>query len=79
MPLVILAADGGNAYLPPDLRKSADAAWAASYRRLAASSTRSEIITVAHSSRYIYDDRPDAIIDAVAKLLAQLKPQIHRR
>ncbi|MEO7324841.1 MAG: alpha/beta hydrolase [Dokdonella sp.] len=77
MPLTILASDGSNAYLPPDLRKAADAAWAASYRRLAMDSTRSTIIEVAHSSHYINDDRPDAIVDAVVQLIGQLRTSAH--
>ena len=73
MPLTILAADGSNAYLPSDLRKMMDAAWAASYRRLAALSTRSKLVTVAHSSHLMYLDRPDAIIDAVRDMLEEVR------
>ena len=73
MPLVILAADGSNAYLPDDLRRKADAAWAEGYRRLAAVSTRSEIVTVEHSSHNMYDDRPDAIVAAVERVVTALR------
>jgi len=73
MPLTILAADGSNAYLPEDLRKMMDAAWAASYRRLAAQSTRSRIVDVAHSSHIMYMDRPDAIIGAVRDMLEEVR------
>jgi len=77
MPLVILAADGSNAYLPPELRRQADAAWAASYRRLAETSTRSTIITVEHSSHLMYEDRPDAIVAAAADLVGQIRARSH--
>jgi len=73
LPLTILAADGSNAYLPADLRKMMDDAWAASYRRLAALSTRSRIVTVTHSSHLMYLDRPDAIVDAVRDMLGEVR------
>ncbi len=73
LPLWVLAADGSNAYLPPDLRKQVDAAWQASYARLAAYSTRGRVIQVARSSHNMFDDRPDAIVDAVTDLLGELR------
>ena len=73
LPLVILAADGSNAYLPPDLRKQVDAAWQASYARLAAYSTRGVVVPVARSSHNMFDDRPDAIVDAVTRLVGELR------
>ncbi len=62
-----------HAYLPADLRKMMDEAWAASYRRLAALSTRSRIVNVAHSSHIMYMDRPDAIIDAARDMLEDVR------
>jgi pimeloyl-ACP methyl ester carboxylesterase len=73
LPLLILAADGSNAYLPPDLRKPMDAAWQASYARLAAYSTRGVVVPVAHSSHNMFDDQPDAIVDAVTRLIGELR------
>lgn len=73
MPLLILSADGSHAYLPDEMRRTVDAAWAEGYRRLAALSTRSEIIEVEHSSHNMYDDRPDAIIAAVERVVGQVR------
>lgn len=73
MPLLMLSADGSHAYLPDELRRKVDAAWALGYRRLAASSTRSEIIDVERSSHNMYDDRPDAIIAAVRRVVERLR------
>lgn len=73
MPLVILGADGSNAYLPPELRTTADAAWTASYGRLAAYSDRGTFIRIDHSSHNVQEDRPDAIIAAVDDLVASLR------
>jgi pimeloyl-ACP methyl ester carboxylesterase len=73
MPLVILSADGSHAYLPDDMRRKVDAAWAEGYRRLAAASTRSEIVEVERSSHNMYDDRPDAIVAAVERVVQRLR------
>jgi pimeloyl-ACP methyl ester carboxylesterase len=69
-PLVVLGADGTNDYLPPAERKAADAAYRAGHRRMAATSSRGRYVPVAHSSHNVQEDRPDAIADAVAQVIA---------
>lgn len=64
-PLLVLAADGSNAWLPPEQRKAADAAYDAGRRRIAATSTHGRVIPVANSSHDIQEDRPDAVVDAI--------------
>lgn len=73
LPLIILSADGTNDYLPPAARKAADVAYRAGQQRIAASSTQGRVMPVEHSSHNIQEDRPDAIIDAVARVIGQLR------
>ncbi len=72
LPLIVLSVNGTNDYLPPAARKAADAVYRGGYKRIAASSTRGRVMPVWHSSHNIQEDRPDAIIDAVARVIAQL-------
>jgi pimeloyl-ACP methyl ester carboxylesterase len=77
IPLLILAPDGSHADAKPDDRKALDAASAATHKAIAATSKRSEIVPVAHSSHDIQFDRPDAVVDAIRKaikLAAMPKP-----
>ena len=69
IPLLVLAPDGSHGDAPPDDRKALDAASAATHKAIAATSTRGEIIAVAHSSHEIEMDRPDAVVDAVKKAI----------
>ena len=78
--ILILAADSTYAEVPPVERKSLDAACAKTNKAIAATSTRSEIISVAHSSHEVAQDRPDAVVDAVQKAvqLAKAQPSVVR-
>jgi pimeloyl-ACP methyl ester carboxylesterase len=69
IPLLILAADSSNADAPPEVRKALDAAQEKTNRLIAATSTRGEIIPVAHSSHDVQMDRPDAVVDAIRKAI----------
>ena len=72
IPLLILVADSSNADAPPEVRKPLDAAQAKTNRLIAATSTRSEILAVAHSSHEVEMDRPDAVVDAIQKAIKRV-------
>lgn len=69
LPILILAADSTYAEVPPAERKALEAACTKTNQAIAATSTRSEIIPVAHSSHEVAQDRPDAVVDAVQKAI----------
>ena len=69
LPILILAADSTYADVPPGERKGLEAARAKTNKAIAATSTRSEIIPVAHSSHEVPLDRPDAVVDALHKAI----------
>lgn len=73
VPLIVLSADGTHDYLPPAARKAANAAYRDGHKRIAASSTRGRVVPVDHSSHNVQEDRPDAIADAVAQAIAQMR------
>lgn len=69
LPTLILVADSTYAELPPNERKALEAAREKTDKAIAATSTHSEIIPVAHSSHEVELDRPDAVVDAVGKAI----------
>jgi pimeloyl-ACP methyl ester carboxylesterase len=71
IPLLILAADSTNADAPPEYRKALDAAQAKTNRLIAATSSRSRIIPVAHSSHDIQMDQPDTVVDAIRETIRE--------
>ncbi|MEP7041430.1 MAG: alpha/beta hydrolase [Dokdonella sp.] len=76
LPLIVLAADGTNDWLPADqadLRKAADAGYAAGRARIARQSRRGNVVAVAHSSHNIPEEQPAAIARAVEQAAAQVK------
>ena len=73
LPLVVLAADGTNDGLAPAERAAADAGYDAGRKRIAALSSAGHVVRVAHSSHNVQEDRPDAVIEAVEHLVAQLR------
>ena len=70
-PLIVLTAGGSYAQAPAPLRDSALAFWAGLHAELAARSTRGRARIVPGSSHLMMLDRPDAIADAVAEVIAQ--------
>jgi pimeloyl-ACP methyl ester carboxylesterase len=79
IPLIVLGADGTNDYLPPAARKTADAAYRAGHQRIVATSSRGAFVAVAHSSHDVQEDRPDAIVDAVTRIIQQAASPVPRR
>jgi len=76
LPLIVLAADGTNGWVPADqtdLRKAGDAGYAAGRQRIARQSTRGVVVAVAHSSHNVPEEQPVAIAQAIAAVIAQLK------
>jgi len=76
LPLVVLAADGTNDWVPPDqaeLRKTGDLGYATGRERIARQSTRGSVVAVAHSSHDIPEAQPAAIVQAVAAVTAQIE------
>ena len=76
LPLVVLSRgrpmrkeDFGGAQVTDDYLRAADAAWATMQDELAALSTRSTHLTIATSGHMIPFDAPDAVVDAIARLL----------
>ena len=47
--------------------------WKQSHDKLAARSTRGESIVVANSSHFIQNDQPQAVVDAIAKVVAEVR------
>jgi pimeloyl-ACP methyl ester carboxylesterase len=76
LPLVVLAADGTNDWVPAeqaDLRKAGDAGYAAGRERIARQSARGRVVAVTHSSHDIPEEQPAAIAQAVAAVTAQIE------
>jgi pimeloyl-ACP methyl ester carboxylesterase len=69
-PLIVLAADGTNSWLPADQRKAADAAYDAGRKRIARQSSHGVVVRVKDSSHDMQEDRPDAIAQAIARMTA---------
>lgn len=70
-PLLILQPDNPFGDAPPDDRGILDAIRINTQKAIAATSTRSEIIPVAHSSHDVQNDQPQAVVDAIKKAIAQ--------
>ena len=66
MPIVILQPDAPFEDMPPEFRKPMEQA----RQKIAATSTRSKIVPVAHSSHDVQFDQPDAVVAAVRGVLA---------
>jgi len=76
LPLVVLAADGTNDWVPAEqaeLRKGGDAGYAAGRERIARQSARGSVVAVAHSSHDIPEAQPAAVVQAVAAVSAQIE------
>lgn len=73
-PLLVLQAAGTYADAPAGMRKSLEAARDATQQRIVASSTRGELRKVADTSHDIEMDQPQAVAEAVARVLQQLAP-----
>jgi pimeloyl-ACP methyl ester carboxylesterase len=67
--LLVLTPDSPFADAPPEIRKSLDATREKTQKQILATSSRSERILVAHSSHDVQLDRPDAVVDAIAKAI----------
>ncbi|HEY6942647.1 alpha/beta hydrolase [Dokdonella sp.] len=68
-PLIVLQPDAPFDDASPDDRKALEAARRKTQAAIAATSTRGEIVAVAHSSHDVHIDRPDAVIEAIRKAL----------
>jgi pimeloyl-ACP methyl ester carboxylesterase len=68
-PLIVLQPDAPFDDASPDDRKALEAARRKTQAAIAATSTRGEIVAVAHSSHDVQFDRPDAIVEAIRKAL----------
>ena len=64
-PLVILQPDAPFADAPPEIQKPMEQARLKTQQAIAATSTRSKIVPVAHSSHDVQLDHPDAVAEAV--------------
>ena len=58
--------------LPPDLAPTIDDIWLASHQELADESTAGSLEVVPESGHYIQDDRPQAVIDGLERILDDL-------
>jgi pimeloyl-ACP methyl ester carboxylesterase len=76
MPLAIFTAanDIGDSPLPPAEMRAVDRAWNAGHVRLARLSSAGSNVVIAHSEHFIQLDRPEVVINAVAKVVHQTKP-----
>jgi len=75
IPLVVLSHDPDkpSSELPPDLAKPTNEAWEKMQQELAQLSTRGTQLIVKDSAHYIQIDRPDAVIEAVNKVVQQTR------
>jgi len=69
MPLIVLQPDAPFDDASPDDRKALEAARRKTQAAIAATSTRGEVVAVAHSSHDVQFDRPDAVVEAIRKAL----------
>jgi pimeloyl-ACP methyl ester carboxylesterase len=74
IPLLLLVADSTYDDIEPKDRGALQAAGAKTNKLIAATSSRSEIIPVAHSSHDIEIDRPDAVVDAIRTAIKRATP-----
>jgi len=64
-PLLILQPDTPFADVPPEMQKPLEQARQETQQAIAATSSRSKIVPVGHSSHDVQLDRPDAVVEAV--------------
>ena len=72
LPLIVLSADETYADAPEPIRNALEAAREKTHHDIVATSSHGERIQVVHSSHEILNDRPDAVVDAVKKMIAQI-------
>jgi pimeloyl-ACP methyl ester carboxylesterase len=75
MPLTVLSADPNSPQydLPEDLVKPANDAWQQMQKELAQLSTRGTQVVAKDSGHYIQLDRPDVVIEAVRKVVEEVR------
>jgi pimeloyl-ACP methyl ester carboxylesterase len=69
IPLIILQPDAPFDDASPEDRKALQAAREKTQKQIAATSTRGEIVPVAHSSHDVQVDQPNAVVEAIRKAL----------
>jgi pimeloyl-ACP methyl ester carboxylesterase len=76
-PLIVLTRGRteGAPGVPPDAVAGVEAAWKAGHARLAAASSRGEIVVVPGAGHYIQFGRPDAVIDAARRVVLAVRSQ----
>ena len=74
-PLVVLSrgVEEGAPGVPPAYLPKVEAAWRAGHDRIAALSTRGENIIVPGARHYVQIDRPDAVIEAVQRVVGAVR------
>jgi pimeloyl-ACP methyl ester carboxylesterase len=75
IPLAVLSHDPDKplSELPPDLAKPTNEAWAKMQEELAHLSSRGTRQIVKNSAHYIQQDRPDAVIDAIQRVVNEVR------
>jgi len=74
-PLVILQPDAPFADAPPEIQKPMEQARLKTQQAIAATSTRSKIVPVAHSSHDVQLDHPEAVVEAVRTAISMRAPK----
>ncbi|QBB69736.1 alpha/beta hydrolase [Pseudolysobacter antarcticus] len=69
LPLMVLSADETYADAPAPMRKALEAAREKTHHDIVATSTRGERVRITHSSHEIPNDQPDAVVEAVKKMI----------
>jgi pimeloyl-ACP methyl ester carboxylesterase len=74
-PLIVLTRGNqeGAPGVPPNAAAAMEAAWKAAHDRLAALSERGVSVVVPHTGHYIQIDQPGAVIDAIRRVVAELR------
>jgi pimeloyl-ACP methyl ester carboxylesterase len=75
MPLIVLTGADTYKVVPQPLRQAVDARWAELHRAVAQRSKRGVQREVEGSSHLMMNDRPDAVIQAVAEVIGQAAPR----
>jgi len=80
-PLIVLTRAPGAplASVPPEKRGKKNALWLSLHDQIAGWSTRSSHEVVANASHYIQFDRPDAVINAISRVLALARHDLSNR
>ncbi len=76
LPLIVLTADETYVDAPEPIRKALEAAREKTHHDIVATSTHGERTQIMHSSHEIPSDQPDAVVDAVKKMIAQIASNI---